>query len=77
MAVAILLHVVLGGPTTAGSSSVDVKSAEEEEEEEQDPQRAFTIEQLRKYDGVVPEDAPKFDLDLGKIHIAIKVRRTP
>jgi hypothetical protein len=76
MAVAILLHVVLGGPTTAGSSSVDVKGAEEEEEEK-DPQRAFTIEQLRKYDGVVPEDAPKFDLDLGKIHIAIKVRRTP
>jgi len=67
IAVAIFCHLYFSNPPTP------VKPEQKEEEEEEiAPPRAFTIAQLRKFDGVISETTPKFDLDAGKIHIAIK-----
>ena len=71
IAVAILLHVLMGG----GSSPQQPEAAaakEEEPEEEPDPPRNFSLTQLRLYDGCEHENRPKFDLDAGKLRIAIK-----
>jgi len=67
IAVAILIHVWMGG-----GQAPKAAAPPEEEEEEPDPPRAFSPEQLRKYTGVVDPDGPKFDPDRGKVYICLK-----
>lgn len=81
LAAALLIHALvvrMHGKSTTGASNATGSglggaSASKEAEEERDPPRAFTPAQLRKYNGVVPpEGAPKWDLDAGKIYVALK-----
>jgi len=71
IAVAILLHVVMGGGSSP-QPQPEAAAKEEEPEEEPDPPRNFSLTQLRLYDGCEHENRPKFDLDAGKLRIAIK-----
>ena len=68
IAAAILIHVLIGAVTKPAAPPPAA-----EEEDEPDPPRDFTLQQLRKYDGVVDEAAPKHSPDnQGKIYVAIK-----
>ena len=77
IALAIILHGMLLGDGKSSATNSEANNDEsKEEEEEKDPPRNFTMEQLRKFNGVVMPETSKFDLDAGKIHICIKVRRS-
>lgn len=69
LAVALLLHVIVG---SSGNLTPEPSPPpkEEEEVEEKDPPRNFSAAQLREYDG--NDDADKFDSKAGKIYICIK-----
>jgi membrane-associated progesterone receptor component len=69
IAVAILLHVLMGGGSPPPPPQA---AAKDEAEEEPDPPRNFSPLQLRRFDGRVHEGSPKFDLDAGKVRIALK-----
>lgn len=73
IALAIILHGMLLGDGKSSATNSEANNDEsKEEEEEKDPPRNFTMEQLRKFNGVVMPETSKFDLDAGKIHICIK-----
>lgn len=66
LAVAALLHFVLGSSYKTSTPSPQPS----QEKEERDPPRNFSPSQLRQYDG--NDDPKKFDSKAGKIYIAIK-----